>query len=66
MSMHLDRSRLHALLQESFPHSIVTDIDDDPVSQQTILQAIAEIARTSFFRGTHKVRDELQLSHCVG
>ena len=29
-----------ALLQESFPHSIVPDTEDDPVSQ-----AIAEIAR---------------------
>ena len=34
-----------ALLQESFPHSIVSDTEDDPVSQQTILQDIAEIAR---------------------
>ena len=34
-----------ALLQESFPHSIVPDTEDDPVSQQTVLQAIAEIAR---------------------
>ena len=34
-----------ALLQESFPHSIVSDTEDDPVSQQTILQAIAEISR---------------------
>ena len=34
-----------ALLQESFPQSIVTDTEDDPVSQQTVLRAIAEIAR---------------------
>ena len=34
-----------ALLQESFPHSIIPDTEDDPVSQQTVLQAIAEIAR---------------------
>ncbi len=34
-----------ALLQESFPHSILLDTEDDPVSRQTVLQAIAEIAR---------------------
>ena len=34
-----------ALLQKSFPHSVVPDTEDDPVSQQTVLQAIAEIAR---------------------
>ena len=34
-----------ALLQECFPHFIVPDTEDDPVSQQTVLQAIAEIAR---------------------
>ena len=34
-----------ALLQKSFSHSIVPGTEDDPVSQQTVLQAIAEIAR---------------------
>ena len=34
-----------ALLQKSFPHSVVPDTEDDPVSQQTVLQAIAEMAR---------------------
>ena len=32
-------------MHESFPHSIVPDTEDDPVSQQTVLQAIVEIAR---------------------
>ena len=36
-----------ALLQESFPHSIVPDTEDDPVSQQTDLQAVAEASTAS-------------------
>ena len=34
-----------ALVQKSFPHSIVPNTEDDPVSLHTVLQAIAEIAR---------------------
>ena len=34
-----------ALLQEYFPHAIVPDTEDDPVSQKAVVQTMAEIAR---------------------